>query len=215
MTSESAEMVSGIEALMWDVYGYVREGGGRLTEGGASAAEATYLRELARRTGAPRVAEIGFNVGFSALAFLDSAPEATVVSFELDRRWSVELAKEYVDNHYPGRHELVIGDSTVTVPDFAATRDDRFDLVFVDGGHTYEVAAADIANARAIAKPGAVVVVDDLIPWYPWGVGPHRAWQEAVESGLVHSAEYYIDGHRVDTLTAPGDRAWGTAHLTI
>jgi hypothetical protein len=35
------------------------------------------------------------------------------------------------------------------------------DLVRVDGGHAFEVAAADLFNAQALARPHALVVLDD------------------------------------------------------
>ena len=197
-----------IERLMWDVYEHVRDNGARIYEGGASVAEALYLQELAHRTGVSRIAEIGFNVGFSSLAFLEGASDVTMVSFELDRRHAVELAKEFVDERYPGRHELVIGNSLKTVSAYAEDNTDRFDLVFVDGGHEYEVATADIHNASLIAKPNGLVVVDDLVPWYPWGVGPSQAWQEAVNNGLIEPVESYVDGKPVETIAEPGDRAW-------
>jgi predicted O-methyltransferase YrrM len=197
-----------LERLMWDVYGHVRDGGARIYEGGASVAEATYLRDLALSLNAVRIAEIGFNVGFSSIAFLESSPEVSVVSFELDRRPAVELAKQFVDERYPGRHELVVGNSTETVPAYAERNGATFDLVFVDGGHELETAHADIVNARRLVRQGALVVVDDVIPWYPWGVGPHQAWQTALDSGLVEQIEAVVDGRVVDVIAEPGDRAW-------
>ncbi|MFI6096480.1 O-methyltransferase [Lentzea sp. NPDC051213] len=194
-----------IERLMWDVYEHVRNNGGRVYEGGASVQEAQYLQEVVQRTHARRIAEVGFNVGFSSIAFLESSPDVTVVSFELDRRHAVDLAKQYVDERYPGRHELVIGTSLKTLPAYEAG---QFDLVFVDGGHEYEVAAADIRNAARIAKPNGLVIVDDLVPWYPWGIGPTQAWEEAVGDGLIDPIESFVDGQPVEFIAEPGDRAW-------
>jgi len=209
-----APEMSRVERLMWDVYDHVREGGARIYEGGASADEALYLRNVARLTEATRIAEIGFNVGFSSLAFLESGPEVTVVSFELDRRHAVELAKDFVDERYPGRHELVIGNSLQTVPAYAEDQPGTFDLVFVDGGHEYEVAAADIRNAGRLARPGGVLVVDDLTPWHPWGAGPAQAWYEAIDNGLIEPLESFVDGKIVDTIAEPGDRAWAAGRVT-
>ena len=200
-----------LERLMWEVYDHVRGNSARIDEGGASVAEATYLEDLARKSEATRIAEIGFNIGFSSIAFLESSPRTSVVSFELDRRPAVELAKGFVDARYPGRHELIIGDSRQTVP-----RHERgdFDLVFVDGGHEYEIAAADLANAARLARPGGLVVVDDLVPWHPWGVGPYRAWQEALADGLIEPIESVVDGRVVDVIEEPGDRAWAAGRFT-
>ena len=210
----SVQEMSKVERLMWDVYGHVRDNGARMYEGGASVEEALYLRSVTRLTEAKTVAEIGFNVGFSSIAFLESGPDVTVVSFELDRRHAVELAKDFVDERYPGRHELVIGNSLQTVPAYAETKAGTFDLVFVDGGHEYEIATADILNSCRLARPGGIIVVDDLTPWHPWGVGPSQAWEEAIGNGLIEPVESFVDGKIVDTITEPGDRAWAAARVT-
>jgi predicted O-methyltransferase YrrM len=202
-----------LERLMWEVYEYVRAGSARIYEGGASVAEATYLRDLAVSANAVHVAEVGFNVGFSSIAFLESSPAVEVVSFELDRRPAVELAKQFIDQRYPGRHHLVIGNSVETVPSYTEDHGSPFDLVFVDGGHEYETARADIANAVRIAKPGALIVVDDVIPWQPWGAGPHQAWQEAIAGRLVEPVELIVDGRVVEVIEEPGDRAWATGRI--
>ncbi|HEX4722035.1 MAG TPA: class I SAM-dependent methyltransferase [Pseudonocardiaceae bacterium] len=208
--------MSRIERLMWDVYGHVRDNGARMYEGGASVEEALYLRNITRVTEARAVVEIGFNVGFSAIAFLESGPDVTVVSFELDRRHGVELAKDFVDERYPGRHELVIGNSVRTVPAFVDSdgRAGTFDIAFVDGGHEYEVASSDIQNACRLVRPGGIVVVDDLTPWHVWGAGPSLAWQEAIDDGLIEPLESFVDGKIVDTIVEPGDRAWAAARAT-
>ena len=211
MLDDRGPSMGRLERLMFEVYDLVRRDGARIDEGGAGVAQADYLEQLARTSGSTAIAEIGFNIGFSSLAFLESSPAATVVSFELDRRPSVELAKDFVDVRYPGRHELVVGDSRETVPLCEA---DRFDLVYVDGGHDYEIAAADIANAARVAKPGGLIVVDDLAPWHAWGEGPHQAWQEAVAAGLIDPIESFVDGQRVDVFAGPGVWAWGTGRFS-
>lgn len=197
-----------LEALMGDVYTHVRENGAAIFEGGASPVEAKSLCELAASVGAARIAEIGFNVGFSALAFLESSPHSHVVSFEVNERRAVLLAKSFVDERYPGRHELVIGDSLDTLPRYADEHPHAFDLVFVDGGHSKEIADSDIRHACRLARPGGLVVVDDVIPWFRWGAGPYAAWNEAVGAGLLEPVELRVDGRVVAEIVEPGDRAW-------
>ena len=204
----AAPAVDPLEALMGDIYSHVREKGAAIFEGGASPGEAESLCELAASAGAARIAEIGFNVGFSALAFLESSPRASVVSFELNERRAVLFAKEFIDERYPGRHELVIGDSLETLPRYADERPHTFDLVFVDGGHSKEIAASDIRHACRLARPRGLVVVDDVIPWVRWGAGPYAAWNEAVAAGLLEPVELRLDGRLVAEIAAPGDRAW-------
>ena len=203
--------MSRMERLMWDVYGRVRDDGARVYEGGASLEQALYLCRIARVTDAKAIVEIGFNIGFSSIAFLESGPHAAVVAFELDRRRGVEVAKEFVDERYPGRHELVVGNSTQTVPAYAEKHAGTFDLAFVDGGHEYETAIADIRNAVRLLRPRGIIVVDDLTPWHFWGAGPARAWQEAIGEGLIDPLEAFVDGKIVDAIAEPGDRAWAAA----
>ncbi|WP_198042311.1 O-methyltransferase [Kitasatospora azatica] len=171
--------------------------------------EQEYLAELVRRTSARTILEIGFNAGLSSQALLAAAPDIRVVSFDLGDHAYVHQAKEYVDRRFPGRHELILGDSRTTLPRYAA-RADRplFDLAFVDGGHEVEVARADLRNARALCRPGAHVVIDDLTPWRPWGVGPTAAWREAIADGLIVQEEVLVDGVLVDEPSEPGDRVW-------
>lgn len=213
MTTDNAataadNVPASLEALMWEIYLHVREQGAPVFEAGTDPIEAESLRELAATTGALRIAEIGFNVGFSALAFLESSAATTVVSFELNQRRAVQLAKAFIDERYPGRHELVLGDSRETVPRYADDHPHDFDLVFVDGGHTREIAASDIRHACRLTRPHGLVIVDDVIPWFPWGAGPHAAWTEAVAAGLLEPLELRLDGRRVTELSEPGDRAW-------
>lgn len=178
-------------------------------EGSTSAEELLYLGAAARDAGARLIGEIGFNAGFSTQVFLSVCPAARVVSFDLVEHGYTKTAKQLVDRKFPGRHTLVAGDSTQTVPRFARENPGlRFDLVFIDGGHSYEVARADIANMRPLCTTSTAVVIDDLTPWRRWGRGPTRAWTEAVDTGLVRQEELVKDGRRVDSAEPPGKRVW-------
>lgn len=178
-------------------------------EGSTSAEELLYLASIAGRTGARLIGEIGFNAGFSTQTFLRYRPGTRVVSFDLVEHGYTKVAKKIVDAEFPDRHTLIAGDSTVTVPRFARENPDvRFDLVFIDGGHDYHVAKADIGNMRALCSQTTAVIIDDLTPWRTWGAGPTRAWTEAVAEGLIEQQEIFQDGRRVDVARPPGKRVW-------
>ena len=52
---------------------------------------------------------------------------------------------QYLNETFPGRLYVHFGDSTVTVPQFIRENPNfRCDFILVDGGHTYEVAKADL-----------------------------------------------------------------------
>ncbi|MDR3033176.1 MAG: class I SAM-dependent methyltransferase [Kitasatospora sp.] len=170
-------------------------------EGFILADQASYLRRLV--AGNPwirRILEIGFNAGHSSYAFLDARPDVRVVSFDLGEHGYTAPAKRFIDQEFPCRHELVRGDSTVMVPKYLGKHPGaRFELVFVDGGHEYQVAAADLRNSRGLVHPGALVVMDDLLARRSWGIGPVKAWAEVQDEGLVTQIELVRDGQSVNS----------------
>jgi predicted O-methyltransferase YrrM len=190
-------------SLGWQVLGL---------EGFLRLDQANYLHDLIVQNPSVRtVLEIGFNAGHSSYVFLEARPDVQVVSFDLGEHGYVSAAKEFIDKKFPGRHQLVVGDSTVTVPQFQLTYPDAvFDLAFVDGGHDYEVAIADLRNCQRLVAPGGLVVMDDLLEWRSWGIGPTRAWAEAAQEGLVTPLELVQDGEHVETVRRkPATAAWG------
>lgn len=179
------------------------------TEGSTSTEELLYLATLVERTGARLIGEIGFNAGFSSFAFLSAHPDTTVVSFDLGEHGYSRTAKKLIDKKFPGRHTLINGDSTKTVPEYHSEHPDlKFDLVFIDGGHDYDVAKSDVANMRLFCGENTAVVMDDLTPWLSWGEGPYRAWSEALSAGMIRQEEMFKDGNRVEVMEPPGKRSW-------
>lgn len=41
----------------------------------------------------------------------------------------------------------------------------RFDILYIDGGHTYEQASTDIDSCIALAREGGFLLIDDITPW--------------------------------------------------
>ena len=150
-------------------------------------AQARYLEQLlVQKPWVRKVAEVGFNAGHSSYLFLKSRPDVEVTSFDLGDHDYTHLAKWIIDEHFPGRHSLVIGDSGVTVPAFAKSQPDhKFDLIFIDGGHDFDVAVADIDNCRLLATDQTIVIMDDLNPHDHWSAGPVRAWLDAQRDCLI------------------------------
>jgi predicted O-methyltransferase YrrM len=183
----------------------------RIPEGSASRELLGFLSNtLQQKRAITNVAETGFNTGGSSRAFLAARPDVNVVSFDIGKHVLVRRKKAQLDKSYPGRHELVLGDSTETLPAFARTHPDlRFDLVFIDGGHDYEVAMADIVNFRRMAHADTIVIMDDMTPWWEWGEGPTKAWREAVAAGVIVGSQLYKNGQQVTELTGRGlDSIW-------
>ncbi len=176
-----------------------RTGGGlRLfpIEGHSLKAQALFIHRLMRRyTAIHEVLEIGFNAGHSSYLFLSARPDVKVLSFDLGDHDYVDMAKALIDQLFPGRHELIKGDSTTTVPAYGETHPGTtFDLIYIDGGHAYEVARADLQNCARLSTARSVLLMDDLEPSHEWGVGPARAWREAQAQGMVTEDLLVEDG---------------------
>ena len=146
------------------------------------------LRQLTKQKNI-RVMEIGFNAGHSADTFLKHNPTLTLTSFDLGIHAYVTFAKQYIDMKYPNRHTLILGDSTTTVPQHIqnSNRKQTYDVIFIDGGHSYEIAHADISNCFHLAHAETVVIVDDTIfdrnEWIRrWTEGPTKSWLEHTHS---------------------------------
>lgn len=136
------------------------------------------------------VMEIGFNAGHSAEVFLQNNNDLTLTSFDLGCHDYVTTAKEYIDTTYPNRHTLILGDSTTTLPIYLGNnKGTKFDFIFIDGGHDYEIAKTDLENCFHLAHENTVVAVDDTMYTQNWEqfytIGPTRTWREHLEQNKI------------------------------
>ena len=75
---------------------------------------------------------------------------------------------------YTGEVRYLDGDSKVTLPEVART----FDLILVDGDHSYEGGMADLLNSWALLKPGGTIVFHDVT--HPAHPDLLRCWEQFV-----------------------------------
>jgi len=91
--------------------------------------------------------------------------------------------------HFPGRFFIHLGDSTKTVPTFIqANPTFRCDLIFVDGGHTYAIAKADLENFASIANRSNrdnAIIFDDYPSFAPGATEMGRAWEHMIRRHRV------------------------------
>lgn len=205
-----------IEKEIQEIVDVIISQGFEIKEGSASVEELLYLSRVAEQYNARIIGETGFHIGLSSLAFLQTHPEIKATSFDIGEYQYVPLAKKIIDQKFPGRHTLIYGDSRKTVPEYAKKNPNtKFDLIFIDGGHDYKIAKADILNMKALAGPQTVILIDDLTPWLSWGKGPTQAWTEAIQNGLIVQGELYKDGKPVKTIEPPGERSWALGRYIL
>jgi predicted O-methyltransferase YrrM len=102
----------------------------------------------------------------------------------------VLTAKQYIDYTYPNRHTLILGDSTETLPKYINHNPGKtFDLIFIDGGHDYRIANADLENCKKLANKDTIVILDDTIFTSGWEqhytIGPTQAWVEHLNNHTI------------------------------
>ena len=116
------------------------------------------LRKRFAPTASPVICELGFNAGHSSMLMLEALPRASVVSFDLgDFAWSAN--ERLFSRVYGARFEFVRGDSAVTLPNFAHL---SCEVLFIDGSKDTDARAADVRNFRAVARPGALLLLDEV-----------------------------------------------------
>lgn len=157
------------------------------------------LKRFATLPHVKHIMEIGFNAGHSANTFLNANPFADVVSFDLGCHPYVNFAKQYIDMTYEGRHQLILGDSQKTLVEYGNTNPNKtFDLIFIDGGHEYDIALNDMMNCMKFAHENTIVILDDVVRdsryVQDYTVGPSRVWNECKAQGLLREIEYRYYG---------------------
>ena len=102
--------------------------------------------------------------------------------------WFMKLGmlKEFIDENFPNRHRLILGNSLITIPKFPTQ---KFDLIFIDGGHAYNVSKSDIENCKRLSHKETIIVMDDTMnkpEWEKsWNKGVNKAWRESIDEGLI------------------------------
>lgn len=175
-------------------------------EGSSIPEQVEYYQELLlNNPSIKRVVEIGFNLGISAAAFLSARNDVHVVSIDIGAHAYVLPAKRHIDAHFPGRHSLIIGDSTAAVPflhEFFRSGAKPVDLFMIDGYHVDPVPRIDLNNALAWCGPDTCILVDDVCD--AWGLeGVNDAVHDAIRDRKVQLLDHRFAGDRGWVLLKP------------
>lgn len=121
----------------------------------APSADLFFLLSLARTARPRRILEVGTFRARTTCALKLNCPDAAVVSYDI-----AEIESPYRSRvlKQPGV-ELRLGSFAEAGPVLLA--EEKYDLIFVDGSHTYDDALADSRIAIQIVSPGGFVVWHD------------------------------------------------------
>jgi len=156
------------------------------------------LKALVNNDKIINVLEIGMNAGHSSCLFLENNKQCNVISFDIGNHDYVRVGKQYIDNKYPNRHELIISDSTISVPLYTnINKESKMDLIFIDGGHDYETALNDLINCMNLSHKDTILIMDDTIinnnaNIADWNIGPTQAWNKLKSYNLIEEKESYV-----------------------
>ena len=118
------------------------------------------LHKYVKKLKPKNILEVGFNAGHSACCFLNAYPETSMVSFDICRHGCEHTALNVLKKFF--NITLIEGDSTVTIPEWKKNNDVKFDFIFIDGGHTYDVCCQDLKNTIPLLSDNGVMIVDDI-----------------------------------------------------
>lgn len=140
------------------------------------------------------VMEIGFNAGHSAEIFLNFNHKIHLTSFDINVHDYVKYGVEYIQKKYKNRHSIIYGDSTISVPQFILDNPGKkFDLIFIDGGHDYDIVKKDMENCLQLCHDNTIIMMDDTISideWkYDYNIGPNLVWKEYLDRNEIIQIE--------------------------
>ena len=133
------------------------EGGGNFELSARYAHVRANLVMLSR--GASNILEVGFNAGHSCVLMLLANPMCKVTICDNCAHPYTEPCFEYIREAFPGRVELVKGDSVKTLPEIVRNGTHKYDMFHIDGNHDFDVVMQDVQNCRWLANPAHNVVV--------------------------------------------------------
>lgn len=132
------------------------------------------LNSLVRELKPRQILEIGVFRGQTALtmsrALSQVSPDSGLTGIDIDNV-AVEIANELLESFGLGQKAtFVVGNSNEIVQSLSG-----FDLVFIDGDHSYEGVARDFTNAYNLLGTGGVIAMHD-VGTQAWGYHQDPGW---------------------------------------
>ena len=140
--------------------------------------------------------EVGFNAGHSCFTILDSNPKIkNVLIFDINSHKYTEPTFNQVKKWNKSTNfNFIKGDSTRTIPLYNV--DKKFDLIHIDGGHSFQIAKQDIINCKKFATNNHLLIIDDCN-------------NKNTNKCLKGAVKYCIDNKIIKILDLPSDLEQG------
>lgn len=133
--------------------------------------EGKLLQALVHKLGASKVLEVGMANGISA-AFITTAlqelggpDKRMLISIDPFQKtqWESQGLKLLKRLGTQGHHKLIQQKSYTALPALLAKHEGTFDMVFIDGWHTFDYTLLDAFYGILLLRRGGVLVVDDAL----------------------------------------------------
>lgn len=132
-------------------------------DGGLLAHDAALLVKVIQQRQPMRCLEVGMANGVSSLAILEHLPKGgtlTSIDPHQSTEWHGAGLRNIADAGVADRHRVIEVPDYLALPELLETGE-RFDLVFIDGWHSFDYVMLDMFYADLLLRPGGVMGFDD------------------------------------------------------
>ena len=156
-----------IQTKMIDIFKRVKVGDNDIKRisSNVNSTEGNYLSALVEAKGLKKVLEVGFAFGISTMylcrAVLKTGGSVTSIDPFQSSQWHNYGLKLITYNKLSNVHTLIEEKSYVALPRLI-TREPEYDMIFIDGWHTFDYTLVDFFFADKLIKIGGYIVIDDI-----------------------------------------------------
>jgi predicted O-methyltransferase YrrM len=134
---------------------------------------AALLYRLARFVKAEHIIELGTSLGITTSYLSAADPKAEIITFEGAENIA-DLASTYFERLDLQNIRLVRGNFDNTLPDWLHSSGKKYDLIYIDGNHTYEATLRYFSMLPPFTHDDTLIILDDI----HWSREMEQAWEE-------------------------------------
>lgn len=133
------------------------------TDAGLTPHDAELLQQVVQQRRPANCLEVGMANGVSSLVILENLPEGgrlTSIDPNQPTDWAGAGLRNIAAAGFADQHRLIDAPDYLALPQLLESGE-RFDLVFIDGWHSFEYVLLDLFYADLLLRPGGVMGFDD------------------------------------------------------